>query len=575
MGQSHSDLHPHQPLEEQIFQRLSEWQRTYPQGDGPRDPDLEGLIYQFLYRELRGVAAVLPGLGPQANNLRADVSCRFTNVLNKAFLKIIEKYPDQLMQSKSRKQLTGYVSRTMSNLMLTHYRRKGTFKKIVEQLGLTESEDAQISTALAAIESRLATEVQGKDVDAAAQLASDRLVEALEQYDQAVALKQQALAEQYLPTSTRVKGIEATISQAESTLAKTLKELDKQYASRFDQLRGIITAAESDYRALLKEVAPTHKDAVELKARIDGLKLQQILFSGSRDRYSGKQVPRADELASLCRSQLREYSAERQRAKLARLWKEGKVPTAADMKFVPIGSGKFSMGTESGPSDEQPVHEVTITKPFYAGKHEVTVGQVLWWLNSGETIDGSWVLNGGEQSPVIKSSGQWLRNTGSEFGKYNQQPMVAISWHGAKAFCAWCTKVDPAFTYRLPTEAEWEYMARAGSKTKFPWGDKAIDYQANISSRNRTTMVGGYSPNAWGLHDIVGNVWEWCEDTYDSSFYSTSAATQSDPVNRGSGTRRVVRSGSWAWLEPVGSSSRYAYDSNKLDSTIGFRVIAE
>lgn len=144
MSQDHMNPQQNDPLEDQIFQRINEWQRKYPNGDGPRDPELEGLIYQFLYRELRGVAAVLPGLGWQANHPRQDVSCRFTSVLNKAFLRIIEKSPDKLMQSKSRKQLTGYVSRTMSNMMLNHYKRKGTFKTIMQKLGLNEAEDAQV-----------------------------------------------------------------------------------------------------------------------------------------------------------------------------------------------------------------------------------------------------------------------------------------------------------------------------------------------------------------------------------------------------------------------------------------------
>ena len=128
-------------LEDRIFRRLKEWQEKYPAGDGPRDSMLEADVYDFLYRELRGVATDLPGMNWKANDPRADVSCRFTSVLNKAFLRILEKYPDKLMQIKSRNQLTGYFSRTMSNMMLNHYKRKGTFRRIVERLGLTEDED--------------------------------------------------------------------------------------------------------------------------------------------------------------------------------------------------------------------------------------------------------------------------------------------------------------------------------------------------------------------------------------------------------------------------------------------------
>lgn len=117
--------------EQRIFQRLSDWQQKYPGGDGPRDPELEHDIYVFLYTELRRVAPLLPGIGPAANDRRADVSGRFTEVLNAAFARILEKYPDRLMRSQSRRQLTGYVSRTMSSLMLNHYRSRRAFQNAI------------------------------------------------------------------------------------------------------------------------------------------------------------------------------------------------------------------------------------------------------------------------------------------------------------------------------------------------------------------------------------------------------------------------------------------------------------
>lgn len=137
-------------LEDRIFRRLREWQAAYPDGDGPRDTELESDIYHFLYRELRGVAAMLPGMGWEANNPNVDVSCRFTSVLNKAFVRILEKYPDKLLRAKTRSQLTGYVSSTMSNMMLNHYKRKGTFRRKIEEfLGMTEQEQQATSAILA------------------------------------------------------------------------------------------------------------------------------------------------------------------------------------------------------------------------------------------------------------------------------------------------------------------------------------------------------------------------------------------------------------------------------------------
>lgn len=131
-------------LEHRIFQRLQAWQEMHPDGNGPRDLELESDIYHFLYRELKGIATVLPGLGWRAVQPDIDVSCRFTSVLNKAFLRIIERYPDKLMQATSRSHLTGYVSKAMSRMMLNQYKRKGTFRSLVEKLGLTETEDAQV-----------------------------------------------------------------------------------------------------------------------------------------------------------------------------------------------------------------------------------------------------------------------------------------------------------------------------------------------------------------------------------------------------------------------------------------------
>lgn len=267
------------------------------------------------------------------------------------------------------------------------------------------------------------------------------------------------------------------------------------------------------------------------------------------------------------------------------------VPTAAEIEFVRIQPGSFNIGSnDKGASEnEQPVHRVTITKPFYAGKFEVTIGQTLQWLNSGEEIDEAWVTDGGAYSPVKKSGGRWVRNTDNKFGESDQQPMQSISWHGASAFCDWCSQQDPRFTYRLPTEAEWEYMARAGSTTAYPWGDSLNGREANVDGSfpygtktkgpylETTTNVGSYRPNAWGLYDTAGNVQEWCEDTYDRDFYSTLAASQPNPVNRDtSRSSRVLRGGYWGYSAiEARSADRGGYSSFNRGSNVGFRVVAE
>ncbi|WP_197454799.1 RNA polymerase sigma factor [Stieleria varia] len=125
----------HDELEPWIFQRI---EQLCSENDdalaSDRDPELEDAIYRFLYRELRRVAAVLPGLGPKALDRNADHSARFTAVLNKAFLRILERYPDRLLRAKARNQLTGYVSKTMSSMMLNHYARKERYQKVLQDV---------------------------------------------------------------------------------------------------------------------------------------------------------------------------------------------------------------------------------------------------------------------------------------------------------------------------------------------------------------------------------------------------------------------------------------------------------
>jgi formylglycine-generating enzyme required for sulfatase activity len=260
---------------------------------------------------------------------------------------------------------------------------------------------------------------------------------------------------------------------------------------------------------------------------------------------------------------------------------------AAGMRMVRIQPGKFMMGSEKGDSDEQPVHEVEITRPFYIGIHEVTIGQILQWLNApGVVVQEDWVNFDDSDCPIRKNGSRYELNTSTKFGKSDLQPMVCISHHGAKAFCVWCSQQDPQHKYRLPWEAEWEYAARAGSRTEFPWGDSCNGTEANIDGNypfgtseegpylQVTTQVGAYRPNAWGLYDTVGNVWEWCGDRYDSGYYQVSP--KQDPQGPSSGSGFLCRSGSWS------SSGANARSGNRNDSNpdyafffTGFRVVAE
>jgi formylglycine-generating enzyme required for sulfatase activity len=260
---------------------------------------------------------------------------------------------------------------------------------------------------------------------------------------------------------------------------------------------------------------------------------------------------------------------------------------AAGMQMVRIQPGKFMMGSEKGESDEQPVHEVEITRPFYIGIHEVTIGQILQWLNApGVVLQENWIDFDNFHCPIRKNGSRYELNTSTKFGKSDLQPMVCISHHGAKAFCVWCSQQDPQHKYRLPWEAEWEYAARAGSRTEFPWGDICNGTEANIDGDlpfgtsekglylRATTQVGAYRPNAWGLYDTVGNVWEWCGDRYDSGYYQVSP--KQDPQGPSSGSGFLCRSGSWRSDRFRGrSGGRDFFGPADTDLGTGFRVVAE
>jgi formylglycine-generating enzyme required for sulfatase activity len=219
------------------------------------------------------------------------------------------------------------------------------------------------------------------------------------------------------------------------------------------------------------------------------------------------------------------------------------VTNSIGMKLRRIEPGSFMMGSEKGEQDEKPVHQVTITRPFYVGICEVTNEQYQKVM--GESPSRFWTTNG---------------------------PVESVSWEDAKAFCRKLSELENA-EYRLPTEAEWEYACRAGTQTVFHWGDSfdTSYFWCAFNSASKPHEVGKAKPNPWGLHDMSGNVWEWCEDWYAIDAYASSEAN--DPQGPATGARRVVRGGSWAGTpEDCRSANRMGYRPNEGLFSIGFRV---
>lgn len=242
------------------------------------------------------------------------------------------------------------------------------------------------------------------------------------------------------------------------------------------------------------------------------------------------------------------------------------------MEFVRVQGGCFDMGSPSGEKGrgpyEGPVHEVCLDG-FYMGKYAVTNRQYRLFKpehNSGDYEENS--LNG------------------------DDQPAVEVSWEDATEYARWLSR-KAGKTFRLPTEAEWEYAARAGTKTARFWGDDPDDacHYANVYDKTServhkfdwpshncddgfavTAPAGTFQPNNFGLYDMLGNVWEWTQDWYGEDYYSISP--RNNPQGPSSGSIRVIRGGSWfndAWN--VRSANRFRNSPDYRFINLGFRLV--
>ncbi|MDR2014755.1 MAG: formylglycine-generating enzyme family protein [Azoarcus sp.] len=244
------------------------------------------------------------------------------------------------------------------------------------------------------------------------------------------------------------------------------------------------------------------------------------------------------------------------------------VTNTFNMEFVLVQPGIFMMGCSEGDTDcladGRPQHPVKISQAFYLGKFEVT--QTQWTALMG--------------------------NNPSRF-KGDNRPVENVSWNDAHEFIRRMNALEGTNKYRLPTEAEWEYAARAGVATKFPFdAARAGNHAWYWNNANRQTHpVGEKQPNPWGLHDMHGNVWEWVQDWYGEGYYASSMTSSpgiivqpkeilsgprvviSDPKGAAEGAARVLRGGSWGNdLRYLRSAHRNAYPPDYRSASTGFRL---
>ncbi len=231
------------------------------------------------------------------------------------------------------------------------------------------------------------------------------------------------------------------------------------------------------------------------------------------------------------------------------VFKDIDAPWCPEMVVIP--AGEFLMGspdTEEGRGiNEGPQHEVTIGYRFALGRYAVTFDEYDHFCAATK-----------REQPKDQGWGRGRR------------PVIRVSWEDAVAYCAWLAR-ETGQRYRLPSEAEWEYGCRAGTTTRYASGDTITGKDANFERKvGRTTEVGAYPPNPWGLHDMHGNVWEWCEDVWHGS-YEGAPVDGSAGTDR-AGALRMLRGGSWYSVARfVRSASRYAIAPGRRYDYIGFR----
>jgi formylglycine-generating enzyme required for sulfatase activity len=242
--------------------------------------------------------------------------------------------------------------------------------------------------------------------------------------------------------------------------------------------------------------------------------------------------------------------------------------------LVRLPAARFVMGSaprELGYAPREPRHAVQVTA-FAIGQHEVTNAEFCELLNAeGNVVErgAAWLRLEPDVVRIRQEGARFVAEPG-----YERHPVTGVTWMGARAYCRWLTK-QTGRQYRLPTEAEWEYAARAGAGTAWPWGDRFDGARLNWRRTREpasTLAVGSFPANAWGVHDMLGNVWEWVLDAFSEYFYLY--APLRDPVNFDPNTRApVIRGGSFRnSLEYCRPGFRVNYPWQGDGQSIGFRV---
>ena len=263
--------------------------------------------------------------------------------------------------------------------------------------------------------------------------------------------------------------------------------------------------------------------------------------------------------------------------------------------FLLVHGGRFLMGcpeTEVERSDDETLHEVEVSD-FWICKYALTVGEFRAFIKStdyrtdAEVGSGSYIWNGKEWKETEGINWRHGVSGKERLADEENHPVLHVSWNDARACCEWFSK-KTGKSFRLPTEAEWEYACRAGTRTPFNTGENLTTKQANYDGnfpykkhtkgeyRQKTVAVESFEPNKWGLYNMHGNVWEWCSDWYGSDYYKECKAQGVSKNSQGpaTGSSRVLRGGGGGTnAVNCRSAFRNPYTPGYRNSNVGFRLV--
>ncbi|MBW1712680.1 MAG: SUMF1/EgtB/PvdO family nonheme iron enzyme [Deltaproteobacteria bacterium] len=339
-----------------------------------------------------------------------------------------------------------------------------------------------------------------------------------------------------------------------------------------DRIRELLTAAEEDIKALrltsprannawdkyqqVQALDPDNKEVRQGLVRI----VESYIFLAEKDIDQGE-LGHAEKNLSKAETVIpgdKRIEAVRERIQVKKkalaqkekgvIEKElpGQIVNSVGMKFVLCPAGSFIMGSRptEGFKDERPARKVIFPKPFYIGRFEVS--QL-------------------EYKRVMRLNPSRFRETTKDFQGELQRPVERVDWASANKFCLALSALEGK-NYRLPTEAEWEYACRAGGEPLGPIGIQGAE-----------THLVGRNPNAWGIYDMQGNVWEWCSDWYSPTYYASGDNV--DPQGPSQGEHKVARGGSFISEDTAGGSTRSNQRSHfppyLRDKTVGLRVVRD